>query len=835
MTSESVPSFGELLKHSRLAGDMTQEMLAERAGVSTRAIQALERGAVSPHRDTAKRLTDALGLAAPEQARLLALTTARPRQRTGAAPPIAHNRPRPAADTLTLPATPLLGRADEVAEVAALLSQVEGRLLTLTGPGGVGKTRLALEVATLPRGTFANGAVFASLASLRDSAIVLATIAQALGVVDEARQPLHTALVDYLRGKSLLLVLDNCEHVLDAALEVALVLRESPGLRILATSREALRLSVEQVYPVPPLALPDLDALPSPEELGRIAAVRLFVRQARAVLPNFALTEANAAVVAEICVRLDGLPLAIELAAARVAALPVRMLLARLVRPLHALTGGVRDLPERQRTLRAAIGWSYSLLSPAEQTLFRRLSIFAGSCTVEAVEAVCRADPPWDAVEELISLVGRSLLRMYEQEDGTARYGMLETIREYGREQLDAAGEMEALRRRHAAYFVALVEEARPHLYRDEQIVWLDRLNVEMDNLRGMLEWCEEQGHAGDRQAAEDGLRVVGNLYRFWALRRHYREGRAWSTRLLALPVAQGPSVGRVRALRAAGILTAACGDVARGDALMEERAVLCRQLGDPAELACALMGLGTIRAMWLRADASGAAACRAALCAAIELFRQLGDEDELSAVLTALGNVALWEGDLAAAEAQFSQGLGLARSHGDRWYAMMAVEGLTSVARARGDAATARALLDQQLVLDRALGDRLSIGAVLGELAELELKGPQVNAATAHANFRQALLTLRDSGDIRHVASLWGVAALAAETGDPARALRLAAAAAALTAAAGLAPSAAASRLVQIEEAARTALSPSDLAEARAVGQSMTLDDAIACALEGL
>jgi tetratricopeptide (TPR) repeat protein len=400
---------------------------------------------------------------------------------------------------------------------------------------------------------------------------------------------------------------------------------------------------------------------------------------------------------------------------------------------------------------------------------------------------------------------------------------------------LDAAGETEALRRRHAAYFVTLTNEARPHLYHDEQIVWLDRLEAEMDNLRETLEWCLEHGYAGDRRAAETGLRVVGDLYRFWALRRHYREGRAWLTRLLALPVAQGPSIGRVRALRAAGILTAATGDVALGDALMEERAALCRLLGDPAELARALMGLGTIRAMWLRADPSGAAACRAHLHEAAALFKQLGDEDELSATLTALGHVALWEGDLTTAEAQFSQGLGLARAHGDRWYAMMALEGLTSVARARGDAAGARSLLDQQLALDRALGDRMSIGAVLGELAELDLKSPRLDAATARAYFRQALLALRDSGDVRHVATLWGVAALASETGDPARALRLAGAADALTAAAGLAPSVAALRLAQIEEVARQTLSPSKHAVAWASGQAMTLDEAVACAMEAL
>jgi predicted ATPase len=604
--------------------------------------------------------------------------------------------------TLPIPFTSLVGREREVAALCTLLARPEVRLLTLTGTGGVGKTRLALEVATQVQTVFQDGLHFVSLATIQDSDLVLPAIAQAFGLPASAQSPLEQLQAE-LQEKHLLLVLDNFEQVVAAAPSLLEVLGLCPRLKVLVTSREILHVRGERSFLVPPLAMPDLKRLPDWPALARYGAVALFLERAQEVQPGLQLTPDTARVVAKICVRLDGLPLALELAAARLKLLSLEELLKRLEHRLPILTGGARDLPVRQQTLRNTIAWSYDLLSTEEQQLFRQLSIFVGGCTLEAIEALVSADSgdKTHVLDRISSLLDKHLL--YQNESGTpeSRLMMLETVREFGLECLTYSGELEQTRYAHAQYYLRFVEEGEAHLFGSEQAAWFDQLEREHHNLRAALSWAvESTGEGNAEYRMETAWRLTGALVRFWVARWCISEGRIWLERILANHEAVTPLV-RIKALSGAAWLFFHTGDMERSEALYEE----CLHVYLEAKEIARTWGtsspdlLGWF-AFWLALRKDHKDIVRSLLEESRALAREAGDKRSLAILLHFLSCAAINRGDYDEARSLQEESLTLSQEMNYKQNVAWSFFHLGRLLFMLGEEAQARALVENCLAL---------------------------------------------------------------------------------------------------------------------------------------
>jgi non-specific serine/threonine protein kinase len=718
-----------------------------------------------------------------------------------------------------------VGRTRELAEVRRLLATT--RLLTLTGAGGCGKTRLALAVATVVVPEYPDGVWLVELATLTDRTRVVQAVAAAFGVREELQRPLRATLVDALRARTLLLLLDNCEHLLDSCAQLATTLLSAcPRLGILATSREALGVAGETSWLVPSLSLPDPQHVLTRMELAEAEAVELFVERAAAALPTFRLTPENASDVIQVCRRLDGIPLAIELAAARVKVLSMAQLAARLEDCFRLLSAGGRAVVPRQQSLRATIDWSYALLAEPERALFRRLSVFAGGWILAAAEAVCAgAGLAGDEVlEALAHLVDKSLVVVQTQDGGPVRYRLLETVRQYSREKLREAGEAESIERQHAHFFLALAEAAEQELRGAQQLIWLDRLEREHDNVRVALAWSPSA-----LDGTEVGLRLAGALWLFWLLRGNLSETRASLSGLLGRPEMHAPTVARAKALYVAGLLAGTQSDFAPARALLEESLALGQALGDKHAIAYARNVLGFVA--WLQGDYPAA---RVLLADSLALLQNLGNKWDIAWALSRLGDIDLYLGDYTRAAVSLEASLALARQVGDHFVLGHVLLSLGYAAHSQGDNSRAAACYEESLARFRALSDTWGIAAVLHTLGYV-LRA-QSDTTRAIACFSESLTRYWKMGH-KEGSSLClnGLAGMAGEIGQPVRAAQLFGAAEALRESIGLSQQAderaAYDRSIAVVHAQ---LDAAAFAAAWAEGRAMSVEQAIDDALSG-
>jgi predicted ATPase/transcriptional regulator with XRE-family HTH domain len=679
-TRSGTTAFGTVLRSMRLAAGLSQGALAERAGLSEKAVGALERGdRTTPRPATVVLLADAMGASPAERDRLLAAAHAegRPPER---GLPTDTDAESVARHGLLVPPTPLLGRQQDIAAVSQLVSPPDGaaRLVTLIGPGGVGKTRVALAVALELVDAFADDVWFVDLSPLRDYRLVAASVARALDVRESGGRSAQELLIDALRERLVLLVLDNFEHVLDAAPFVADLLSKCPRLTVLVTSRTALRLRAERRFMVEPLSVPRADGPHALETVANSPAVQLFVDRAQAIVPDFELTPSNRDALGAICRRLDGLPLAIELAAAGVPLLSPDALLRRLERPFPELSAGIRDLPSRHQTLYNTLAWSYALLGPAEQALLRRLAVFAGGWTLEAPEAVCGGtDLPSEAVlGHLRQLVESSLVQVLDAGRDERRFGLLETIREFAQQELQASGEEAAIREAHAHYMSALAGESFRRLVGPEQVEWIARTAREQDNFRAALRWLLDTG-----QLDEAGY-LLRDLVRFWWMHGQVVEARRWAELVLAGDT-EVPRAARANASFVAAIAALVEGNEA-AVTLAEQACSLARAMGDRWLQGSSLVVQGVSVAI------SGDIADGIELLQqGRQLVQEVGDDFLVGIALGNLSTLSLFGGEVDEAERYAEEYVALAQRTAD--------SDVLSMAHARNYAATV-ALVRQDL-----------------------------------------------------------------------------------------------------------------------------------------
>ncbi|MBV9888611.1 MAG: protein kinase, partial [Acidobacteria bacterium] len=732
-----------------------------------------------------------------------------------------HVEIRPAS--LPVSCNSFVGREREAAAARDLLSRAAIRLLTVTGPGGIGKTRFAVEVVSGLTNLFPGGIHFVSLSPLTDPDSIPSAIVQALGIREIGQQSAFDILKKYLQEYArnpTLLVLDNFEHLLPAASLVSQLLTFNASLKILVTSRAPLHVYGEHDFPVPPLALPDPKAVPSLESLAKFSSVALFLQRAVAAKPDFKLTHENAAAVAEICTRLDGLPLAIELAAARVKVLSPASLLTRLASRLQLLTGGARDLPQRQQTLRAAIDWSYDLLNPAEQKLFRRLAVFVGGCNLESVEAVCDAklDLGVDVLDGMASIVDKSLAQQVDLGTGESRFVMLETIREYALDKLRASGEELYTKRAHAAFCLVLAEEGDPAPQEPAKSAdSFQRFEVEYNNFRAALEWLTESANA------EWGLRLATALFRFWESREYLAEGRDKLRRILDLPAAAAPTRERMRAMFSAGVLAGGQRDSKVAERYFSDSIELARQLGDQTGLAVAQNALAINRREQLDLTAA-----QALFESALAIWRTLGDQKGIARTLSNLASVAKLECEFERSRALYEESLATFRALGDREGVAWSLNYQGDVAREQGDAAGARSLYERALAIFYELTDSWGIAGTLADLGGLARC--QKDYSTANSLYRESIQLFRKIEYKRGVARLLECfAGVAASQANADRSLRLAGAASALRQNIGAPlPPTEQLRIEEEIEPARVALGNAASSAAWLAGWGLSLDAAV-------
>jgi predicted ATPase/DNA-binding XRE family transcriptional regulator len=817
-------AFADLLRRFRTDAAITQEELAERAGLSRNAISALERGARSrPQRATVDLLANALDLTGDDLAAFVdAARVAR----------AARAEPSPVIETpnnLPLSPTSLIGREVELAQASALLTDDEVRLLTLTGTGGVGKTRLALEVAANLRRSFPDGVYLIRLASLSDPDLLADAIAQTLGAKEDGDRSVLDALIAYLRERRILLLLDNFEHLAVGATLLADLLAVCGGLKLFVTSRAPVHIRGEHLLLVSPLALPgQADSL---DQLEQVPAVALFIHRARAADPSFQLADGNGPEVAEICRRLDGLPLAIELAAARIPLLPPKALLNRLIeaRTLPLLTEGPFDLPERQQTLRRTLEWSHDLLDSGEQLVFRRLAIFAGGATLDAAEAVTRgpefdgADRSLPVLDLIASLVDKNLLRRDESTTAEPRFGMLETVREFSLDLLETSGEIAEIRQRAVDYFLALAEHAESQMTGPDQRAWLDRLEAEHDNLRASLAWTAEYGEI------ETHLRLASALSYFWFVRGHAREGKEW----LETAVEQArnePSLAGLRAktLSGAANLNTYLGDFTAATAFAEEALAIARDLDDKREIARALNRLASIAGQ--RGDYQRIVVLDEE---ALLIHQELGNQPAVAGSFADLGQAAFNLGNLDRAEELLSEGIKLLDDLGQQRGVSIALGNLGRVALARGDLAQAASCFQQSISIDRELGYKRGLAIELDRLAHVARRTGELQQARDLQG--ESFGLWRELGDpVDLILWLEGVAALEAVSGHHEAAARLLGAASAGREEVGYdlaAPPTPGDDLTPTVDASLAALGEAAFAAAVESGRETSIEDALAAA----